>query len=88
MIVSVVIYRSKNRGQSSGYSICLLDGDAVIESYSAGGHPAESQSPGESPFATVRKWALSTAKEKFVEQAGREPTRNEIEVETESPDEE
>jgi hypothetical protein len=84
MIVSVMIYRSKNRGQSNGYSIRLFSGPKEIAGYSAGGHPCDSQAPGESPFSTVRKWAISTAREMFAEHAGRQPTADEIEVETES----
>jgi len=88
MFVSVVIYRSKKRGQSSGYSIRLFDGQNEIASYSAGGHPLDSQEEGESSTRTVRKWAISTGKEMFIEHAGRQPTVNEIEVEVETPDEE
>jgi hypothetical protein len=88
MVASVVMYRSTNKGMSSGYSIRLFDGQNEIASYSAGGHPADSQAPGESPMRTVRRWALSTAKEIFSEHAGRLPAVNEIEVETETPDEE
>ena len=88
MFVSVVIYRSKKRGQSSGYSIRLVHGDTEIGYYTAGGHPLDSQEEGESPIQIVRRWAMSTAKEMFAEQAGREPKANEIEIETETPDEE
>jgi hypothetical protein len=88
MLVSVVIHRSTNRGQSSGYSIRLFDGNKEVAFYSAGGHPADSQAPGESSIRTVRKWAMTTAKEMFAEHAGREPATEEIEVEIESPDEE
>jgi hypothetical protein len=88
MLVSVVIYRSTSRGMSQGYSITLFDGNAVIANYSAGGHPCDSQAPGESPFSTVRSWGISTAKEMFAEHAGRQPTANEIEIEIKSPDEE
>jgi hypothetical protein len=88
MVVSVVIFRSSCRGMSSGYSITVFDAQDVIASYSAGGHPADSQAPGESPMSTVRRWAISTAKEMFAECAGREPTVQEIEVEIDTPDEE
>lgn len=87
MLVSVVIHGSTKRGISAGYSIRLFDGDEIA-SYSAGGHPCDSQAPGESPLPTVRSWAISTAKEMFVEHAGRQPRANEIEVEIETPDEE
>lgn len=87
MVASVVIYRSTKRGQSSGYSIRLFDGDAEIANYSAGGHPADTQAPGESSTRIVRKWAISTAKEMYTEHAGRLPTANEIEIEMQSPDE-
>jgi hypothetical protein len=86
MPVSIVIYRSTSRGMSQGYSIRLFDGNEEIASYSAGGHPCDSQAPGESPMRTVRRWALSTAKEMFVEHSGRLPAANEIEIEMESPD--
>lgn len=88
MIASVVIYRSNRRGMSQGYSVTVFDAQDVIASYSAGGHPADSQAPGESPLPTVRRWAISTAKEVFQEHAGRRPTANEMEVEIETPDEE
>jgi hypothetical protein len=71
---------------SQGYSVRICDGDNELAYYSAGGHPQDSQAPGESPFRTVRRWAVSTAKEMFAEHAGRQPKAIEIEVETESPD--
>ena len=85
---AVVIYRSTNCGMSPGYSVRICNGDAVIASYSAGGHPADSQAPGESPIRTVRQWAISSATEMFQHAAGRMPAANEVEVEIESPDEE
>ena len=88
MFVSIVIYRSKKRGQSSGYSVRLFDGQNEMAYYSAGGHPLDSQEVGESSIRIVRQWAISTAKELFEEHAGRKPASNEIEIELESPDEE
>lgn len=88
MFVSVVIYCSKKRSQSSGYSIRLFDGDAEIAYYSAGGHPCDSQAPGESPLSTVRKWARSSTNEMFAEYTGRLPKADEIEIKMESPNEE
>jgi hypothetical protein len=88
MLVSVVVHGSTKRGMGAGYSIRLFDGTKEVAFYSAGGHPADSQAPGESSIRTVRKWAMSTAKEMFEEHVGREPATEEIEVEIESPDEE
>lgn len=88
MLVSITIHLSTKKKLSSGYTVSLFDGPNEVTTYWAGGHPADSQAPGESPTRTVRQWALSTAREIFAEHAGRLPKANEIEVELESPDEE
>ncbi len=76
----ITIYETA-KGISSGYHLLILHAGKTLEDYSAGGHPLESQAPGESSTSTVKAWALSTAKDLFYEHFGREPTRHEIEVE-------
>ena len=64
-----------------GYSVFIMNGDTIVEEYSAGAHPLDSQWPGIYHVQTVRKWEIDNAKNMLEEHQGFLATKKQITVE-------
>lgn len=76
VITLVQIFKTEhNPDLAQGYDVQIWENGEMIEQYSAGAHPLDSQSLGSSPLKTVREWAMM-----LEEQLGRKPTSEEMDI--------